>query len=386
MSSNAPQPRVPRRRRLAIFCDYAEERWPSMDLVAEMLHERLTSAEHRGSIEAVAVRPPFKRRATLLPGADASPSVFLVDRLLNRFRDYPRFARAAADGFDVFHVADHSYAALVHALPAGRTGVFCHDLDAFRAVLDPTHRRPRWYRALVRHALCGMQRAAVVFHATMEVRRQILARGLVDEQKLVYAPLAAADEFTPEDRGDGDSGIDPRAVEAARGPFLLHVGSCARRKRIDVLLDAFERVRRQQPGVRLVKVGGEWPAELRPQVERLGVVHVKGLDRRSLAMLYRRAVAMVFPSEAEGFGLPVVEALACGAPVVASDIPVLREVGGDAVLYRPVGDTAAWAELLMRLIDGPNVAPSRDVRLARARAFSWSAHARVIAGAYERLG
>ena len=92
------------------------------------------------------------------------------------------------------------------------------------------------------------------------------------------------------------------------------------------------------------------------------------------------------PSEAEGFGLPVIEALACGAAVVASDLPVLREVGGAAVTYRPVGDVPAWAEAVTRTLADPGAAPPREVRLAQAARYSWAEHARVIAAAYARLG
>ena len=388
------------RHRLAILADYPEEGWLSMDLAAEMLHRRLR-AGHADRFETSRLCPPFKRRATWAPlvGAARYPSTF--DRLVNRLRDYPRYARDVRHHFDVFHVADHSYAALVHALPAERTGVFCHDLDAFRAALDPRgHPRPRWYRALARHVLRGMQRAAVVFHATHAVRRQIEALNLIDPDRLVLAPLGAADEFVPDERAADHLPPDPRAVRAATaGPFVLHVGSCAQRKRIDVLLDVVARARRDRPALRLVKVGGTWTAGQLDQIQRLGLArhldHLTALDRASVAFLYRRARAVLMPSEAEGFGLPVIEALACGSPVIASDIPVLREVGAAAVTYAPLADADAWASALARHLDPPCGAssssssspslPTRAARLRRAAEFSWSAHAAIIADAYARL-
>jgi glycosyltransferase involved in cell wall biosynthesis len=94
---------------------------------------------------------------------------------------------------------------------------------------------------------------------------------------------------------------------------------------------------------------------------------------------------VLLPSEAEGFGLPLIEALACGASVVASDIPVLREVGAEAVTYCPVGDVLAWAEQVTRLLADPVTAPPREVRLSRAARFTWAAHVRTIAEAYLRL-
>ena len=290
----------------------------------------------------------------------------------------------------MFHVADHSYAALVHALPAERTGVFCHDLDAFNSLLDPkAHPRPRWFRAMSRHILRGMQKAAVVFYTTDEVCRQIRRHGLIDPARLVKAPLGVAAEFKP----DGSAEIPGCDAQLARvgsdGRFVLHVGSCIRRKRIDVLLEVFAELRRGDPKLRLVKVGGEWSAEQSAQQRRLGIgdaiTHVRGVDRAALAWLYRRTAAVLVTSEAEGFGLPLIEALACGAPVVASDIPVLREVGGDAVRYAGVGDIAAWTSSVRRITSDPGNAPSRALRLARASMYSWSNHGRIIAEAYLKL-
>src|SRR5205823_211201 len=97
-----------------------------------------------------------------------------------------------------YHVADHSYAHLARALPAGRTGVYCHDVDAFRSLFDPRERRPAWFRALARHVLSGLQKAAVVFHSTLCVRAELERHGLVDPARLVHAPYGVAPEFTAE--------------------------------------------------------------------------------------------------------------------------------------------------------------------------------------------
>ena len=83
---------------------------------------------------------------------------------------------------------------------------------------------------------------------------------------------------------------------------------------------------------------------------------------------------MLLPSDAEGFGLPVIEALACGSVVVASNLATVREVGGDAVVYCPVADLPAWVDTILRLLREPASAPARTARLQRAARYTWAAH------------
>jgi glycosyltransferase involved in cell wall biosynthesis len=372
---------------LAVLCDYREEGWPSMDLCADMLAVHLSALDSPG-LRATPVRPPFRRRARLLPWIGRSRQAHNFDRLLNRFWFYARFLRRQVDYYDLFHVCDHSYAQLVHALPAERTGVFCHDLDAFRCLLEPARDpRPRWFRALARRILAGLQKAAVVFYTTRDVQRQMLRHDLIDPARLVQAPLGVAPEFTCAPAGD--PAADALLAPLAGAPYLLHVGSCIPRKRVDVLLQVFAAVRGRCPGLRLLQVGGAWTTQQESLLQRLevggSVRQVRGLHRRTLAALYQRAALVLVPSEAEGFGLPLIEALACGQVVVASDLEVFREVGGDAVVYCPVADVPAWADAVSRLLADPAQAPGRAVRLARAGVFSWAAHAATIAAAYRRL-
>jgi glycosyltransferase involved in cell wall biosynthesis len=156
-----------------------------------------------------------------------------------------------------------------------------------------------------------------------------------------------------------------------------------------VLLDVVAAVRETVPDLRLVKVGGEWSADHRQRIARLGlagaITHKCGLTRVELAEVYRRAAVVLVPSGAEGFGLPVIEALACGAAVVASEIPALREAGGPAAMYAPVGDVGAWSDLVAKLLTDPTTGAAQSDRLAWASRFTWTAHAKIIARAYHRL-
>lgn len=315
--------------KLAVLYDYREEGWPSMDLCAEMLSFQLRQ-EHSLSLSTLDICPPFVRRFGSLPWLGKQYAAFNGDRLCNRYWDYPRYLRHQRDQFQLFHISDHSYAHLVHSLPPERTGVFCHDLDTFRCLLEPDQEpRPGWFKAIARRILAGLQKAAVVFHTTQQVRAEIEAYHLVDPDRLVQAPLGIAAEFSPTAFPTDPLNPLPLGITS---PFILHVGSCIPRKRVDVLLDVFAQLQLTQPNLKLVKVSGDWSEGQRSQIEQLGIAaqitHLQNLERCQIAELYRRAAVVLLTSEAEGFGLPLIEALACGAIVVASDIPVFREVGG----------------------------------------------------------
>jgi len=354
------------RFKLGVFPDFREEGWPSMDLCAEMLVNNLPAQ----GCDVTAVASRYRR----LTGQRN------LDRLINRMLLYPRAAGRLSETFDAFHIVDHSYAQLVHALPPRRAGVFCHDLDTFRSVLDPpSDPRPRWFRAMTRRILRGLQQAAVVFYTTEGIREQILEHALLPADRLVKCPLGIAPEFK----------IDPASSSLFGQPYLLHVGSCIARKRIDVLLNVLADVRRTHPQVQLIKAGGAFTAEQDGMIDRMslrGQINVMtGVSRATLARLYQHAAAVLQPSDAEGFGLPVVEALACGATVVASDIPVLREVGGDAALYCPVADVPSFSDAVRSVLENISRAPMLSVKLTQAGRYSWAEHARVIAQAYENL-
>src|SRR5262249_38425605 len=122
--------------RLAVVCDFPEEGWPSMDLVGEMILTHL-GRNLAGQVKATRFCPPFRTRLTRWPMARRLGQARNADRLLNRFWDYPRALKQTRDGFDLYHVVDHSYAQLVHAIPAERAVVTCHDLDTFRCLLEP---------------------------------------------------------------------------------------------------------------------------------------------------------------------------------------------------------------------------------------------------------
>jgi glycosyltransferase involved in cell wall biosynthesis len=378
--------------RAAILCDMAEEGWPSMDLVGDMLSRNL--AEHCGlEVAATQVRPRMQRYLTRFLGPN-SGLAWNADRFMNRFAVYPRWLRANCDHYDLFHLVDHSYSQLIHYLPPGRTVVTCHDLDTFRCLLEPEReKRPAWFRAMSQRILSGLQMAAHVITVSAATRDELLRHHLVAEQRITVI-ANGVDSLCSADPSPTSDAAAAKLLGMADGiPLLLSVGSTIQRKRLDVLLRVFAKVRSEFPEARLVRVGGLTP-ELVRLAKVLGVENavtvVRSLDRQTLAAVYRQAWLLLHTADAEGFGLPVIEAMACGCPVVASDLPVLREAGGAAACYCAVADEEAWHEMVCRLLrqrtrQSGDWEIRRRQALAWATRFSWAENARQTAAVYQRL-
>jgi glycosyltransferase involved in cell wall biosynthesis len=379
--------------RVAIVCDFIEEDWPSMQMVGEMLFDHLRKG-HSAAVHATLIRPAFVRRLSRIPGAGRI--AFNADRLLNRLVEYPRVVRRLRDEFDIFHIVDHSYSHLVHEIPRGRAIVTCHDLDTFRCVLEPAREsRSRLFRVMTRRILDGLQNAVRVICNTNTTRAELLRYRLVPPARLKVIRYGVHPAFS----AVPNKVADTKAAQLLGPPTpdmveLLHVGSAIPRKRLDVLLHILEGVREEFPNVRLIRVGGSFtPA----QTAKVDYAHLResirifpSLTAFELAPVYRRAALTLLPSESEGFGLPIIESLACGTPVIASDLASTREAGGPAAEYCPVADVSAWVDTVVRLLreraeESMRWSERRIAGLAWSAKFSWAEHTRHVAAVYNDL-
>jgi glycosyltransferase involved in cell wall biosynthesis len=358
-----------------------------MDTVGLMLASELEGAP---SIHVARIAPPIRRMT----------GNFTIDRLWLRFVDYPRWVKRNRHRFDVFHIVDHSYSQLAYALPPGRTVITCHDLDTFRCVLEPEREtRGFFFRAMTKRILGGFTRAAHVACDSGATRDGLLRHKVLAAGRMSVVPLGAHPSCSP----NPDPAADSEA-ERLLGPVqdgvadLLHVGSTIARKRIDVLLRTVAELRRKDMAVRLIRVGGPLTEEQRALARELNLeavlVELPFLNREILSAVYRRAALVLQPSEGEGFGLPVAEAMACGTPVVASDLPVLREVGGEAASYCAVGDVPQWAAEVQRLLSmrgrrgGGQYDRWEQCRrecLRQASYFSWGNYANGMLDVYNKI-
>jgi len=174
---------------------------------------------------------------------------------------------------------------------------------------------------------------------------------------------------------------------------ILYVGSEQPRKNLGVLLEAFARAKKTFPSLRLVKVGKpQWKTgrhDFLAKARGLGVEKdikfVEGVGESQLAQLYQKADLFAFPSLYEGFGMPPLEAMACGTPVVCSNASSLPEVTGDAALSFNPKDAGELAEKMLKVLGSEKTAASlKQKGIRRAKQFTWENAARQVLKAYEK--
>jgi glycosyltransferase involved in cell wall biosynthesis len=350
--------------KIAVIADFLEEEWPSMDLCAEHLAVHLSELE---GVQGLLVRPPLR---TTRKGRRPAG----LERALGRFVQLPAELLTTYPKSDYYHIADHSYGHLALLFPRARVGVYCHDIDAYRACL-PGSTASRSRMLLSRLLLKGLRHARIVFYSTQAVREEILKHALVPASRLIQAPFGVADEF-----------LNAPTNEAQMAPpYLLHVGSCIPRKNVEFLLVAFAAAKKTHPELRLLQVGGRFTDAQQAYIDRqeLGshITQTRGISRDRLAKLYAGATVVLVPSLSEGFGLPIIEALGCGSPVIASDIPVLREVGFQGVRFCPLSSLADWLEAVQDVLT-THVRPGQETRDRIRSRYTWRAHAEIISNAY----
>ncbi len=184
----------------------------------------------------------------------------------------------------------------------------------------------------------------------------------IPERKITVTPNAVDPAFIPRDT-------------LSRGMYVLFVGAVQERKDPLAALAAAEAA-----GLPLVVVGPEKESKLAAELRRRGADLRGYVPQAELVELYAGAAALVLPSRYEGFGLPVLEAMACGTPVVATPDPALREVAGDAAIF---AEPARLGEAVRRAIAERD--RLREAGIERARAFSWAETARRTLAVYEEL-
>ena len=352
--------------RVIVDCRYVRERPSGIGAYVRALLDRLPTPPGREYLlwaHPRALRPlntsPAVRETVIAAGPSSPLSILWPDRY------------ASFDGVALFH-SPHNI--LPRRIPCPSI-VTVHDVLAldWPALHRPGIERIRglYYPQAVMRAL---QQATRIIVPTVATADRVLAWAPDATTRLRVIRHAPGAPFRP--------AVDGMAAHAAAvslvgsdQPYILVVGENSPNKSHEVALAAFAAAAPPHWRLVLVQRLGS-PHLLRRLAERAGiaprVVWLKGLSDVEVATLMQSASALLQPSRYEGFGLPVVEAMASGCPVIASDIAPLREVTGGAALLVPPGDTGAFGAALRRLVESPDARRALiDAGREQSQQFSW---------------
>jgi glycosyltransferase involved in cell wall biosynthesis len=277
---------------------------------------------------------------------------------------------------DLFHATDF-VAPLPNPTP---TVVTIHDLSFLRRPELVTPQAARYYAQVPR----SVRRARAVIAVSSATARDVVTMLGVPQDRVHVVPLAADATFRPLD----DEGLLRTARDRYRlpGRFVLFVGTREPRKNLGALIDACAGIREGDGSLPLVLVGEEgWLAsDLERRVREEEHVRVLGpVAADELVAIYNLATVVALPSLDEGFGLPVVEAMACGTPVVCSDRGALPEVAGDAAILVDPHDVGGIAAALRSVMEDESLRERMRQRgLARSATFGWDRTAEETAAVY----
>lgn len=238
-------------------------------------------------------------------------------------------------------------------------------------------RQDAWTRTQIRKAVIA---ADVVVCISETTRADLLNIYSVDPSKVIVIPLGVGSVFRRMQAAD--------PVHIGRRPFLLYVGSRGAYKNFSSLLLAYSRWSHRHE-IDLLVVGSPWTKQELQLLQKLevagNVLLETAITDQELALLYNQAAAFVYPSLYEGFGLPLLEAMACGCPVVASNIPASVEVARDLAYYFEPGSAEELLAALDRAVNDGRFSPRVQRGLRLAADFSWENTARQTLEIYHAL-
>ncbi len=245
-----------------------------------------------------------------------------------------------------------------------------------------------WHSRHLRFMLpYSVRQADKIIAVSQATKQQIVDIFKIAPEKIVVTYEGVSEKYRViQDRVEVEKVISKYGVKK---PYILFVGTMDPRKNLIRLIQAFQKVKIEKKDLKLVIVGSKgelYTEELNKLIVSGEIVLTGYVDEEDLVYLYNGALAFVFPSLYEGFGLPILEAMACGTPVITSKIYSMPEVAGDAALLVDPESINEIADAIMRLLDDQVLRNKLiDKGLARAKQFTWDKTAAETLAVYQEV-
>lgn len=258
-----------------------------------------------------------------------------------------------------YHICDHSNAFYLYFLPKSKTIITCHDVLAIRAGLGFTDtyctatKSGEVLQKIILRALSGANKLAAVSKFTLNQLVEIDNKPYISKN-WTYIHNALSEKFMPYPE-DQILNVLNKFQQLKDKAIILHVGSDLERKNRKLLIHMIYELQNNWNGI-LVLAGENLNTELQELIKKLNVsdhiLQIHNPTDKEIIALYSMCDAMIFPSYSEGFGWPIIEAQACGAPVITSNkAPMMNEVGGNAALYADPDDAKSFADQFLKFRD-----------------------------------
>jgi glycosyltransferase involved in cell wall biosynthesis len=325
---------------------------------------------------------------TCLPNASQQRLASIYGRWIK----YPRAIRNV--DADIYHILDHSHATLVGAVDPARTVVTCFDIIPLlfmKGIVDVPY-KPWVLRSFLKR-IEAMRSCARVLCVSQSTRNDMITHAGFSPEQISIVPIGLESDFQalpPNGLSLEDEHLD-FATRHRLDPnrvYVLQVGTRNRYKNTPVVLEVLAGLKTAIPNVALLRVGADFFDDEKDIVNALGlrgdVFHLGRVSEADLRAVYRFAKALHFPSLYEGFGWPVLEAMASGCPILASDRASMPEVVGNPDFTASPDETSIQVEKLHRLImDSTHREAAVRHGLTRASYYSWDATAHACLSIYE---
>lgn len=299
-----------------------------------------------------------------------------LNRALRNIFKIPR--KYIPEGYDIYHFSDPNFFTFFPEIK-GKTVVTCHDMYPYLGFEMPIFTKMVFFRAMKE-----LKKVDKVICVSKNTKRDLInITGNFEDSKVVYNAIDKS-KFKPRPKKEAR-----RRLSLPQDKFLmLHVGSEAKSKNVGMIISAFEKINKEYPETLLLRVG--------PQADRITEdIRKKGLDEKvvrpgivsdeELIDYYSSSDLFVYPSRYEGFGLPAVEAMACGLPIIASRRGPLKEVVGDAgILVDP--EVGNLVKSINKALNSDELLKKMNQNsLSRSKKYTWKKSAQKLKKIYENL-